>query len=683
MENPRPEPEVFRPTLPLLNNHLAQSLPSSQSIASACSPGASTPTSWAGNQWLRGTPDTSPTNSGAGSPELNPKLRTDDGRISPVVESQPQAVVQVACPVKSICFIGAGFVGKSLLVVVYRSEYSDPGTGGPTAAVIAYHNPQILVNVVDLNQQRVDAWNSRHLPIHEDGLIKVVRMARDGTVDTTAFLPGLSRPVQLQARQPNLLFSTRVIGSIEEADVVFICVNTPTKTHGLGAGSMADVSAIESATRTVAKHAKAGAIIVEKSTVPCGTARMIQDILRYHRPETTFEVLSNPEFLAEGTAVDNLMHPDRILIGSAQTLPGLRAAALLKDVYAAWVPPARIVTVNTFSSELAKLVANTMLAQRISSVNAVSAICEEIGLGADVDDVSLALGKDTRLGPKFLQAGVGFGGSCFEKDILNLAYLASELHLDVVADYWLGILRINEYQRQRYTRNIVRELNGSLRGKKIAVLGFAFKDGTNDTRNSIAVHIIKDLADEMPREIAIFDPGCTSVDILDEIEKIGLTQNQLNKIRICAGWREVVQEASAACVLTQWRQFRGRQIGGPQKSSEKQAKTTSRAVTPNTREEALTEMGILALEDLARRERSTSEDPLGRLKPLPPCANDCRHCGVSLGRSHNEDTVDWLEAAGMMQEPRWVFDGRNVVNHLELQGLGFRVRGIGKGAWMA
>ncbi|KAK0711977.1 hypothetical protein B0H67DRAFT_647306 [Lasiosphaeris hirsuta] len=635
MENPHPEPEALRPTLPFLNSRLARSLPSSQSIASALSPGASTPTSWAGNQWLRGTPDTSPTSSEAGSPELRPKLRIDDGRISPAIEPQPQAVVQVAGPVKSICFIGAGFVG------------------GPTAAVIAYHNPRIMVNVVDLNQQRVDAWNSRHLPIHEDGLLKVVRVARDGTADATAFLPGLSRPVELKARQPNLVFSTRVIESIGEADAVFICVNTPTKTHGLGAGSMADVSAIESAARTVAKHAKAGTIIVEKSTVPCGTARMIQDILRYHRPETTFQVLSNPEFLAEGTAVDNLMHPDRILIGSAQTLPGLRAAALLKDVYAAWVSPARIVTVNTFSSELAKLVANTMLAQRISSVNAVSAICEEIGLGADVDDVSLALGKDTRLGPKFLQAGVGFGGSCFEKDILNLAYLASELHLDVVADYWLGILRINEYQRQRYACNVVRELNGSLRGKKIAVLGFAFKDGTNDTRNSIAVHIIKDLAGEMSREIAIFDPGCASADILVEIEKIGLTQDQFSRIRICTDWREVVQEASAICVLTQWRQFRGRQIRGPQKSPEKHTNTSGRAMTPIMRDEALTEMKILALEDVARRESSVSEDPLGRLKPLRPCTNNCRHCGVSLGRPHSEDTVDWLEVAAMMQEPRW------------------------------
>ncbi|KAK4160405.1 putative UDP-glucose protein [Cladorrhinum sp. PSN259] len=445
---------------------------------------------------------------------------------------------------------------------------------------------------------------------------------------------------------------------------------------------MADVSAVEGATRTVAKHAKQGAIIVEKSTVPCGTARMIQDILRYYRPETEFEVLSNPEFLAEGTAVENLMHPDRILIGSAQTLAGLRAAATLRDVYAAWVSPERIITVNTFSSELAKLIANTMLAQRISSINAVSAMCEEIGLGADVDDVSLAIGKDVRLGPKFLQAGVGFGGSCFEKDILNLAYLARELHLDVVADYWLAILRINEHQRQRFARNIVRELNGSLRGKKIGVLGFAFKDGTNDTRNSIAVHIVKSLAAEMPREIAIFDPGCASSEILEEVEKVGLSSAELEKIKICGNWRECVQDASATCILTQWKQFRGRQLGNSASAPGKAARRRDERLAHREGGGVVNEMQILELEEIAQQQESGSalgEDPLGRLRPLKACPEDCAHCAVGVGGAHLEEPVDWVEAASMMQEPRWVFDGRNVVNRLELEGLGFKVRGIGKG----
>ncbi|KAK3682242.1 hypothetical protein B0T22DRAFT_386703 [Podospora appendiculata] len=657
-------PVVAQTALPP-HGQLTRSLPSTQSIASALSPGVSTPGSWVANPWVRGTPDTSPPSSRSGSPDPKSKAPIEDA--IPSSETGALEAPQAAKGVKSICFVGAGFVG------------------GPTAAVIAYHNPQVMVNVVDLNDQRVAHWNSAHLPIHEDGLLKVVRTARDGTLETTVSLPGLASPVELKARQPNLVFSTKVVEAIAEADIVFICVNTPTKTHGLGAGSMADVSAVESATRTVAKNAREGTIIVEKSTVPCGTARMIQDILRYHRPEISFEVLSNPEFLAEGTAVENLMQPDRILIGSAQTLPGLRAAAALKNVYAAWVPAARIVTVNTFSSELAKLVANTMLAQRISSINAVSAICEEIGLGADVDDVSLAIGKDTRIGRKFLQAGVGFGGSCFEKDILNLAYLARELHLDVVADYWLGVLRINEYQRQRFARNVVRELNGTLRGKKIAVLGFAFKDGTNDTRNSIAVHIIKSLAEEMPREIAIFDPGCASDEILEEIEKIGLSLSQLERIKICTGWRDSVQDASAICVLTQWEQFRGVQVGRPVKAAGKAVKTVDDAMIRSIQDESLSEMGILTLEDLASQDISAASDnPLGRLKPLSPCPEGCSHCGTGAGSTPDGgEMVDWVEVASMMQEPRWVFDGRNVVNLLELEGLGFKVRGIGKGPLLA
>ncbi|KAK0639533.1 UDP-glucose 6-dehydrogenase [Cercophora newfieldiana] len=540
------------------------------------------------------TTATSPISSGCASPELKPVELTSVG---PNVGH-----------VKNVCFVGAGFVG------------------GPTAAVIAYHNPQIQVTVVDLNEERISAWNSSHLPIHEDGLLKVVRIARDGTLDTIFSLPGFADCIHLKARQPNLMFSTAVVEAISISDIIFICVNTPTKTQGLGSGAMADISAIEGATRSIAKHARPGAIIVEKSTVSCGTARMIQEILEYHRPETSFEILSNPEFLAEGTAVQDLMHPDRILIGSAQTTPGLRAASTLQEVYAAWVPRDRIVTVNTFSSELSKLVANAMLAQRISSINSISAICEGVGHGADIGDVSLATGKDKRLGAKFLQAGVGFGGSCFEKDIRNLAYLAATLHLDVV----------------------VSDLNGSLRGKKISVLGFAFKDGTNDTRNSIAVHIIKDLANEMPREIAIFDPGCSPT--------------QLDRVKICGSWRGAAQASSAVCVLTPWKQFRGCRAAVLVKSLNKEPDVSATVFKFVGKD--LPEMDILELETIVRRSASESEDPLGRLKPLP---------------SHLGDVVDWAEVAETMQEPRWVFDGRNVVDISELQTLGFRVKGIGKG----
>ncbi len=393
-------------------------------------------------------------------------------------------------------------------------------------------------------------------------------------------------------------------------------------------------------------------------------------------------MLSNPEFLAEGTAVENLINPDRILIGSAKTRAGLQAAAMLKDIYAAWVPAEKIVMVNTFSSELAKLVANTMLAQRISSINAVSAMCEEIGLGADVDDVSLAVGKDKRLGPKFLQAGVGFGGSCFEKDILNLAYLARELHLDVVAEYWMAILKINEDQRRRFAQRVVSELNGSLQGKKIAVLGFAFKDETNDTRNSIAVHIIKDLASELPTEIALFDPGCEAEEIRQEMQQSGLGLVEMERVKICSGWRECLQGASAVCILTQWRHFRGRQLGDSSATFGRISKLGGHLLRNPSQDATLSETSIADLEKLSRQELSSqSDDPLGRLKPLRPCPADCSGCrlGQKGGWAGDAEVLDWVEAASMMEEPRWVFDGRNVVNHAELQELGFKVRGIGKG----
>ncbi|KAK3899902.1 hypothetical protein C8A05DRAFT_17735 [Staphylotrichum tortipilum] len=650
------------PAAPSTDRELAHSLPSSQSIASTVSPGTSTPHSWsAGTDWALRSTDPSPLSGGTASPDFE-LHRLFNGNNPPPAQKAPGSPSRAAA--KNICFIGAGFVG------------------GPTAAVIAHHNPHLHVHVVDLNTSRIAAWNSPHLPIHETGLLKIVRIARDGTLDTTVSLPGLARPVELKAREPNLVFSTGVEEAVAEADVVFICVNTPTKTGGLGAGAMADVSAVEGAVRTVTRHARAGTVVVEKSTVPCGTAKMVRDILRHHRPEAEFEVLSNPEFLAEGTAVENLTHPDRILIGSAQTPSGLRAAAMLKDIYAAWVPPGKIVTVNTFSSELAKLVANAMLAQRISSINAVSAMCEEIGLGADVDDVSLAVGKDERLGPKFLQAGVGFGGSCFEKDILNLAYLARELHLDAVAEYWVSILKINEDQRRRFARRVVRELNGSLRGKKIAVLGFAFKDETNDTRNSIAVHIVRDLALELPKEIALFDPGCEVEEIVEEVQSSELSSAEMERVKVCSGWRECLQGSSAVCILTQWKQFRGRQLGASGGAARQTIKLGGHQLDPATNDVCLSETSIADLEKLSWRELSSqSDDPLGRLKPLPPCPADCSGCRLGQwdARGRDMEAVDWVEAADMMEEPRWVFDGRNVVNQAELQELGFKVRGIGKG----
>ncbi|KAH8788287.1 hypothetical protein F5883DRAFT_597851 [Diaporthe sp. PMI_573] len=622
------------------------------------------PSSLAG-VWSSGeaTPVTSPPSSRGESPEPTDK----PGQLDEVPKHSPSEATTIVTlpavpPVRNICFVGAGFVG------------------GPTAALIAYHNPAITVNVVDLNVDRIAAWNANHLPIHETGLPKIVRIARDGTNEATiSGLPGVdesSGGVRLPARGPNLFFSTNVTPCIASADIIFICVNTPTKAYGVGAGASADLCALESATRTIAMNAKIGAVIVEKSTVPCGTARIISDILRQYRPETSFEVLSNPEFLAEGSAVANLMRPDRILIGSGNGLAGLRAAAALRGVYAAWVSPERIITVNTFSSELAKLVANAMLAQRISSVNAVSALCEE--LGADVEEVSRAVGNDSRVGSKFLHAGVGFGGSCFEKDILNLAYLARCLHLPEVGDYWTSVLGINRYQRERFTKTAIRKLNGTLRGKKVAIFGFAFKDSTNDTRNSVAVHIIAELALEQPREIAVFDPGCAPDEVEDEIRRLVRDEAMMSRIKITNGWKSAVEGASAVCILTQWQQFRGTVAVAPNMLAVSSPKKLFDLVSRGGKE--FNEVDIIGLESLAMTTAGkNAEDPLQRLVPQGSCEAGCKECQRNSKLSGDKDVVDWEVVATLMEKHSWVFDGRNVVDSHYLKSLGFKVHSIGKG----
>lgn len=371
------------------------------------------------------------------------------------------------------------------------------------------------------------------------------------------------------------------------------------------------------------------------------------------------------------------MRPDRILIGSSTSLSGLQAAVTLRSVYAAWVPTERILTVNTFSSELTKLLANAMLAQRISSVNAMSALCEE--LGADVEEVSRALGADSRLGPKFLHAGVGFGGSCFEKDILNLSYLARCLHLHEVADYWTSVLDINRYQRERFTKTAIRKLNGTLRGKKVAIFGFAFKDGTNDTRNSVAVHVIAELAAEMPREIAVFDPGCAPEDIEEEIR--GFVQNKplMSRIKITNGWREAVDGASAVCILTQWEHFRGTRAIDSNKRPPLIPNNDLSGIL-STGDEEPSEMDIIELERVANETAGLdAEDPLGRLLPQDTCAEGCKECKRHSKLSEDKDVIDWETVASKMEDHSWVFDGRNVVDGLYLRSLGFKVHSIGKG----
>lgn len=406
------------------------------------------------------------------------------------------------------------------------------------------------------------------------------------------------------------------------------------------------------------------------------------------RPDMSFEVLSNPEFLAEGSAVKNLMNPDRVLIGSGKSAEGLRAAEALKSVYGAWVPRTQILTVNTFSSELTKLIANAMLAQRISSINAVSALCEE--LGADVEEVSRALGADSRLGPKFLQSGVGFGGSCFEKDILNLSWLASSLNLHEVAHYWTDILTINQYQRGRFTRTVTRKLNNTLRGKKIAIFGFAFKEGTNDTRNSVAVHLIAEMAAELPQEIAVFDPGCAVEEVEEEIRRVLRNDADLHmpRVKVRSSWLATVEDASAVCILTPWDQFRGQPSGASDLPSKDKSAHLSRdnlhvglgASMSATGEGALSEMDIITLEIMKESlDEVASDDPLKRLLPQPVCISGCKACATNALENKAEEMVDWKIVSQVMKQPSWVFDGRNVVDSTQLREMGFKVHSIGKG----
>ncbi|KAI7865770.1 UDP-glucose/GDP-mannose dehydrogenase family, NAD binding domain-containing protein [Spinellus fusiger] len=423
--------------------------------------------------------------------------------------------------VKNICCIGAGYVG------------------GPTCAVIAYKCHDIKVTIVDINPERIAAWNSDTLPIYEPGLDEIV----------------------FERRGKNLFFSTDVDGTILEADLIFVSVNTPTKKAGLGAGMAADLAYVESATRRIAEIAQSPKIVVEKSTVPCRTAQSMRTILEANSTnEIHFDILSNPEFLAEGTAIKDLLNPDRVLIGALQTTEGLAAQEALVNVYTHWVPRERVITTNLWSSELSKLAANAMLAQRISSINALSAICE--ATGADVDEVAYACGCDSRLGPKFLKASVGFGGSCFQKDILNLVYLSQQLNLPEVADYWKQVVTMNEYQKKRFVRTIISTLFNTITNKKIAVLGFAFKKDTGDTRESAAITLVKDFIDERA-QVAIYDPKVSTQQIFMDLAEPGVVDNRKDiekYITICSSAYEAAQDADAVVIVTEWDEFRDDQL---------------------------------------------------------------------------------------------------------------------------
>ncbi|MBT5772698.1 MAG: nucleotide sugar dehydrogenase, partial [Flavobacteriaceae bacterium] len=381
--------------------------------------------------------------------------------------------------IKNICCIGAGYVG------------------GPTMSVIALKCPNINVTVVDANANKIKAWNGPldKLPVFEPGLKEVVK----------------------KARGRNLFFSSDIEGNIEKAEMIFMAVNTPTKTEGEGAGLAADLRYIEACARDIAKYSKSDKIVIEKSTLPVRTAEKIKEILISENKTVHFEILSNPEFLAEGTAIEDLSKSDRVLIGGDDTESGQKAVNALVSIYANWIEKEKILTTNVWSSELSKLASNAMLAQRVSSINSLSALCEKTG--ANIDELSMAIGMDHRIGNHFLKASVGFGGSCFQKDILNLVYLCKFYGLNDVAEYWHQVVKINDYQKDRFAKKIIEYFGGNLTGKKIAILGWSFKANTNDSRESAAIKVSEILFNS-GAALSIYDPKVQKKTISNDIETL-------------------------------------------------------------------------------------------------------------------------------------------------------------------
>ena len=419
--------------------------------------------------------------------------------------------------ITNICCIGAGYVG------------------GPTMAVIADKCPHIKVTVVDLNEKRIAAWNDAdfNIPIYEPGLTEIVA----------------------KSRGENLFFSTEVDKAIDEAELIFISVNTPTKTYGTGKGMAADLKHIELCARQIAKISKNNKIIVEKSTLPVRTAEALKSILDNTGNGVQFQILSNPEFLAEGTAIQDLLHPDRVLIGGDTTTEGQQAIDSLVEIYANWVSKDKILKTNVWSSELSKLTANAFLAQRVSSINALSELCEKTG--ANVNEVAKAIGMDTRIGSKFLKASVGFGGSCFQKDILNLVYISKSFGLNEVADYWEQVIIMNDHQKRRFSKNIVQSLYNTVAGKKITFFGWAFKKDTNDTRESAAIYVADDLINEQAN-IALFDPKVSQDQVLADLNFLESrsTSENIKHIQSFEDPYEACKNAHAIAILTEWDQFK-------------------------------------------------------------------------------------------------------------------------------
>ncbi len=426
--------------------------------------------------------------------------------------------------INSICCIGAGYVG------------------GPTMAVIALKCPHINVNVVDINQSKIDLWNHKNLdniPVYEPGLKEIISKTRD----------------------KNLFFSTDIDSAINKSEMIFLAVNTPTKTYGEGKGMAADLTYVENCAKTIGQVATSDKIVVEKSTLPVRTAEKIKEILSLNGQDgVNFEVISNPEFLAEGTAIKDLFKSDRVLIGAEQTKSGLQASKSLVSIYENWIPKEKILTTNVWSSELTKLASNAMLAQRISSINSLSALCEVTG--ADIDEVSNAIGHDKRIGKEFLKSSVGFGGSCFQKDILNLVYLSRYYGLHEVADFWAQVIKINNYQKNRFSKKIIEGLNGTIKSKKIGLLGWAFKKDTNDSRESASIYVADHLLEE-GAEVYVYDPKVNEKQILDDLINLWESNNlpkieiesKLKRLTVIDSYEKCFNNSSCIAILTEWDEF--------------------------------------------------------------------------------------------------------------------------------
>ena len=456
--------------------------------------------------------------------------------------------------IKSICCIGAGYVG------------------GPTMAVIAQKCPHIKVTVVDLNEARIAAWNDsdlQNLPIYEPGLDQVIA----------------------ESRGRNLFFSTNVEKAIDESEMIFISVNTPTKNYGAGKGMAADLKYIELCARQIARVSKQDKIVVEKSTLPVRTAEAIKNILDNTGNGVQFQILSNPEFLAEGTAIQDLFNPDRVLIGGDSSIEGIKSMNALVEIYAHWVPEDKILTTNVWSSELSKLTANAFLAQRVSSINAISELCEKTG--ANVSEVSKAIGMDVRIGSKFLKASVGFGGSCFQKDILNLVYIAKSYGLHEVADYWEQVIIMNDHQKNRFSKNIVKTLYNTVSDKKITLLGWAFKKDTNDTRESAAITVATNLLLEQA-QVTVYDPKVKEKQIT--LDLVSLAPEDLKKLKVVQDPYDACNKSHAIAIVTEWDEF------------------------------------------------------------------------VAL---------DWVKIYENMLKPAFIFDGRNILNKMEMEKIGFTYMAVG------